>query len=43
MFINDYSKGLKSILDDMARFKISYTQKSAGFKTETNEKYFMLI
>tara|TARA_R100000951_G_scaffold116314_2_gene127582 strand:- start:1605 stop:2837 length:1233 start_codon:yes stop_codon:yes gene_type:complete len=38
MFINDYSKGLKSIIDDIASFKINYTQKSAGFKTETNEK-----
>ena len=38
MFINDYSKGLKSILDDISPFKINYTQKSAGFKTETNEK-----
>ncbi len=38
MFINDYSKGMKSILDEISRFKISYTQKSAGFKTETNEK-----
>lgn len=38
MFINDYSKGLKSILDEISRFKISYTQKLAGFKTETNEK-----
>ncbi len=38
LFINDYSKGLKSIIDEVAPYKISYTQKLAGFKTETNEK-----
>tara|TARA_R100001440_G_scaffold26542_4_gene43416 strand:- start:17325 stop:18557 length:1233 start_codon:yes stop_codon:yes gene_type:complete len=38
LFINDYSKGLQSIIDDVAPYKINYTQKMAGFKTETNEK-----
>ena len=38
LFINDYSKGFRSIIDDIAPFKISYTQKLAGFKTQTNEK-----
>jgi len=38
LFINDYSKGLQSIIDEVAPYKINYTQKLAGFKTETNEK-----
>tara|TARA_R110002167_G_scaffold206150_1_gene410182 strand:- start:5133 stop:6374 length:1242 start_codon:yes stop_codon:yes gene_type:complete len=38
MMINDYTKGLKSIIEAVNPFKISYTQKSAGFKTQTEEK-----
>ena len=38
MMINDYTKGLKSIIDALEPFKISYTQKSAGFITKTEEK-----
>lgn len=36
-FVNDYSKGKTSILESMKPFTISYTQKAAGFKVETNE------
>ena len=35
---NDYSKGKPSILDEMKPYMISYTQKEAGFKVETEEK-----
>jgi ribosomal protein L14E/L6E/L27E len=38
MVINDYTKGLKSIMEAVNPFKISYTQKKAGFKTQTEEK-----
>jgi len=38
MMINDYTKGLKSIMEAVDPFKISYTQKKAGFKTQTEEK-----
>ena len=38
MFINDYSNGLKKILDHIDPYVINYTQKLAGFKTETTEK-----
>ena len=38
MFINDYSKGMKSILDQTALYKINYTQKLAGFEVKTSEK-----
>jgi len=38
MMINDYKKGLKSIIEAVNPFKISYTQKLAGFKTQTEEK-----
>lgn len=37
-YINDYSKGKRSIIDDMKPYTIAYTQKEAGFKVETNEK-----
>ena len=37
MFINDYSNGTKLILDEVNPYVINYTQKSAGFKTETTE------
>jgi hypothetical protein len=35
--MNDYSKGLYSIIEQMAPFTINYTQKEAGFITETTE------
>ena len=38
MFINDYSKGLRSILDAMKPYTLSYTQKLAGFLTQTSEE-----
>ena len=38
MPINDYSDGLKTILDKMKPYTISYSQKEAGFKTKTNEE-----
>mgnify|MGYP003109701272 CR=1 FL=1 len=38
MTINDYSAGFKSIIDDMAPYKINYSQKMAGFKTVIEEK-----
>ena len=38
MFINDYTNGLQKILDKINPYVINYTQKLAGFKTETTEK-----
>ena len=38
MPINDYSYGKESIIDLMKPYTISYTQKEAGFKVETNEE-----
>ena len=38
MPINDYSHGKESIIDLMKPYTISYTQKEAGFKVETNEE-----
>ena len=37
-YINDYSKGLKIILDRMTPYTIRFTQESAGFKVKTTEK-----
>ena len=37
LYINDYSKGRISILDEMKPYTISYSQKEAGFKVETTE------
>tara|TARA_Y100000114_G_scaffold110844_1_gene104502 strand:- start:5692 stop:6927 length:1236 start_codon:yes stop_codon:yes gene_type:complete len=37
LYINDYSKGRLSILDEMKPYTISYSQKEAGFKVETTE------
>ena len=37
-FINDYSRGMKSIIDEMKPYTLSYTQQEAGFKVETNEE-----
>ena len=36
-YVNDYSKGLPSIMDAMKPYLISYSQKEAGFKVETTE------
>jgi len=36
--IRDYSKGQESIMDAMQPFFLSYSQKEAGFKVQTNEK-----
>lgn len=37
MFINDYSRGKDTILEAMSPFTINYTQKEAGFVTQTTE------
>ena len=37
LYINDYSDGLQSIIDQMKPHTISYTQKEAGFKVNTKE------
>ena len=37
MYINDYSKGSKKILDAMAPYTINFSQKNAGFVVQTNE------
>jgi len=36
-YINDYSKGLPSIMEAMNPYMITYSQKEAGFKVETTE------
>jgi hypothetical protein len=36
-YIRDYSRGKQSILDMMAPYTISYTQKEAGFKVQITE------
>ena len=36
-YVNDYSKGLPTILEAMKPYMISYTQKEAGFKVDTRE------
>lgn len=36
-FINDYSKGLPSIMEAMKPYLISYSQQQAGFKVNTTE------
>ena len=38
LYIRDYSKGLRSIMDAMQPYFISFSQKEAGFKVETKEK-----
>ena len=40
--INDYSKGLPRILDEMNPYTISYSQKEAGFKSVINEKVLLV-
>jgi len=37
LYINDYSDGLQTIIDEMKPYTISYTQKEAGFKVNTKE------
>ena len=37
LYINDYSKGSKKILDYMSPFTINFTQKDAGFVVDTTE------
>ena len=37
LMINDYSKGLETILDAMKPFTINFSQKEAGFKVDTRE------
>jgi hypothetical protein len=38
MFVNDYSDGRPEILEAMSLYTINYTQKEAGFITETTEE-----
>ena len=42
LFINDWSDGLRTILDQMKPYTISYTQKEAGFIVDTNEKIYFV-
>ena len=37
MYINDYSKGSKKIIEDMSPYTINFSQKQAGFIVETKE------
>ena len=37
MYINDYSKGSKKIIDHMSPYTINFSQKQAGFIVETTE------
>ncbi len=37
MYINDYSKGSKKILDHMSPYTINFSQKDAGFLVDTTE------
>jgi hypothetical protein len=38
MMMNDYTNGLESIIEEMKPYTINYTQREAGFKTETTEE-----
>lgn len=38
LLMNDYTKGLDTILEQMKPFTINYTQKEAGFVTKTTEQ-----
>ena len=38
--MNDYSKGLETIIEAMAPFTINYTQQEAGFVSKTTEEIF---
>ena len=42
MYINDYSKGLISILDEMKPYTISFTQKEAGFINTIDEEIIIV-
>ena len=37
LYINDYSKGSKKIIEDMSLYTINFSQKEAGFIVETTE------
>ena len=37
MYINDYSKGHKRIIEHMSPYTINFSQKDAGFKVDTKE------
>ena len=37
LLINDYSNGLQKIIDSMSPYTLTYTQKQAGFSSETTE------
>jgi len=37
MYINDYSKGSKKIIEEMSPYTINFSQKDAGFVVETTE------
>ena len=38
LFVNDYSKGLDSIIDAMKPYTINYSQQEAGFVTQVTEE-----
>ena len=38
LFVNDYSKGLNSIVDAMRPYTINYSQQEAGFETKVTEE-----
>lgn len=40
--MNDYSKGLDTIIESMAPFTINYTQEEAGFMAKTTEEIFVV-
>lgn len=42
MHIKDYSKGRDEIIEKMKAYTISFTQKEAGFSTQTNENVLMV-
>lgn len=42
MHIKDYSKGRDEIIEKMKPYTISFTQKEAGFSTQTNENVLMV-
>lgn len=37
LYINDYTDGLQTIIDEMKPYTINYTQREAGFKVDTRE------
>ena len=42
LMIRDYSRGSENIIKDMLPFMIQFSQKQAGFKTETKEKVVLV-